>query len=214
MIAGFDILWYAKIVNIAALRNENPKVTSFMRFREKQWKAEGAKKRKISHVWVNYSQISKHLITAVILAEDGNFYRHDGFDVDAINHALEVNVKRGKTLFGGSTITQQLAKNLYLTPSKTYVRKINEAILTYRIEKTLTKKRIIELYLNCVEWGDGVFGIEAASRKYFRKPASDLTKLEAARLAVILPNPIVFDPVNPTVYIRKKAERIVRELGR
>ena len=154
------------------------------------------------------SRISPYLIKAVIIAEDDKFWKHEGFDFEAIQKAVEKDLKARKFKAGGSTISQQLAKNLYLTPSKNPLRKIKEAILTWRIERTLSKKRIIELYLNVVEWGEGIFGVEAASRYYYGKSAATLGPEEAARLAAVLPNPRKFNPRGNSRYVAKRAELI------
>ena len=166
----------------------NPSSTSFMRLRldELQEKRPDAELR---HQWVPYEKISIHLKRAVITAEDDTFTEHDGFDWVGIQRALEKNQRRGRAVAGGSTISQQLAKNLFLTPSKSYLRKGQEAAITVMIEAVWSKRRILEVYLNVVEWGEGVFGCEAAAKRYFRIPASRLGPNEAARLAVMLPNP-------------------------
>jgi monofunctional biosynthetic peptidoglycan transglycosylase len=139
--------------------------------------------------WVPYERISVHLKRAVIAAEDDGFIDHEGFDWDSIQKAMEKNRKRGRSVVGGSTISQQLAKNLFLSPSRSYVRKGQEAIITFMMEAVMDKRRILEIYLNVVEWGDGVFGAEAAAQHYYRIPAAKLGPDQAARLAVMLPNP-------------------------
>ena len=172
-----------------------------MEYREKEWQREG-KKYRIQQKWVPLSRISPYLIKAVLIAEDDKFWRHEGFDYDAIQKAIEKDIKEKKFKLGGSTISQQLAKNLYLSPEKNPIRKLREAIITWRMEKALTKKRILELYLNIAEWGDaGIFGIEAASKHYYGKPASALGPEEAARLASILPNPRKFNPLSSGRYV-------------
>ncbi|MGO9139358.1 MAG: monofunctional biosynthetic peptidoglycan transglycosylase [Syntrophales bacterium] len=193
--------------DVAKLRKVSPKKTAFMEYREKEWQNQG-KKKKIIQQWVPLSQVPPYAIKAVIIAEDDKFWSHEGFDYEAMQKAIEKDIKKRKFALGGSTISQQLAKNLYLTPSKNPVRKIKEAILTWRLERNLSKKRIIELYLNCVEWGDGVFGIEAAARHYFSKDVSELTAQEAARLAAVLPNPIRFNPTGTSRYVENRADRI------
>ena len=137
----------------------------------------------------------------MLIAEDDKFYQHEGFDFEAIQKAMEKDLKEGKFKVGGSTISQQLAKNLYLTPSKNPVRKLKEAILTWRLERALPKKRIMELYLNVVEWGEGIFGIEAAARNYYGKPASALGPEESARLAAVLPNPRKYNPLSQSKFV-------------
>lgn len=192
---------------VQKLKKENPKMTSFMEYRLREARKEG-KSLTIRNQWVPLKKISPYLVKAVIIAEDDKFWSHEGFDFEAIQKALEKDLKTGKFKAGGSTISQQLAKNLYLTPTKNLVRKMKEAILTWRIERALSKKRIIELYLNVVEWGDGVFGAEAAARHYFGKPASALGPEEAARLAVVLPNPRKWNPARPTSYVFKRSRVI------
>lgn len=196
------------VPNVSQLKKGSPGKTSFMEVREREWKAEG-KKIRIKQVWVPLSRISPYLIKAVIIAEDDKFWKHEGFDYEAIQKAAEKDIKAGKFKAGGSTISQQLAKNLYLTPSKNPFRKIKEAILTWRIERTLTKKRIIELYLNLVEWGEGIFGIEAAARHYYGKSAEALSPEEAACLAVVLPNPRKLNPLGNSRYVSRRAGMIL-----
>lgn len=139
--------------------------------------------------WVPYEKISIHLKRAVIAAEDDKFIDHEGFDWEGIQKAIEKNQKKGRMVAGGSTISQQLAKNLFLSPSRSYLRKAEEAIITVMIEALWDKRRILEVYLNVVEWGNGIFGCEAAAQRYYRLPAAQLGPAQAARLAVMLPNP-------------------------
>ncbi len=193
--------------NIAKLKKENPEKTSFMKYREKEWRQQG-KKIRIKQTWRPISGISPYLIKAVLISEDDKFYQHEGFDFEAIQKAVEKDIKQKKFKFGGSTISQQLAKNLYLSPSKNPSRKLLEAFLTWRIEKTLSKKRILELYLNVAEWGEGIFGIEAASLHYYGKPASALNSEEAARLASVLPNPRRYNPAGTSAYVEKRSRLI------
>lgn len=179
-----------------------------MEYREKEWQREG-KNYRIQQKWVPLSRISPYLIKAVLIAEDDKFWRHEGFDYEAIQKAIEKDIKAKKFKLGGSTISQQLAKNLYLSPEKNPIRKIREAIITWRMEKALSKKRILELYLNVVEWGDaGIFGIEAASRHYYGIPAAALGPEEAARLASVLPNPRKFNPGGNSGYVVHRANLI------
>ena len=139
--------------------------------------------------WVPYEKISIHLKRAVVAAEDDTFVDHEGFDWEGIQKAIEKNQKKGRMVAGGSTISQQLAKNLFLSPSRSYLRKAEEAIITVMIEALWDKRRILEVYLNVVEWGNGIFGCEAAAQRYYRIPAAQLAPAQAARLAVMLPNP-------------------------
>jgi monofunctional biosynthetic peptidoglycan transglycosylase len=178
-----------------------------MEYREKEWASKG-KKRTIQQRWAPLSQISPYVVKAVIIAEDDKFWSHEGFDFNAMKKALEKDIKKKKFHSGGSTISQQLAKNLYLSPSKNPIRKIKEAILTWRIERALSKKRIIELYLNVAEWGEGVFGIEMAARHHYGKSAAALTAAEAAKLASVLPNPRRYDPTGSGRYVASRSDRI------
>lgn len=143
----------------------------------------------LSYRWIPYSQMSGHIKRAVVAAEDDGFVEHDGFDWEAMQKALEKNQRHGRTVAGGSTITQQLAKNLFLSPEKSYPRKVQEALIALYLEALLPKRRILEIYLNVVEWGDGLFGVSAAAQRYFGVSAAALTPAQAARLAVMLPNP-------------------------
>jgi monofunctional biosynthetic peptidoglycan transglycosylase len=199
---------YPFLFRVKSLESENPVQTALMIYRIHQWKSQG-KNIRISHTWVPLKRISPYLVKAVLISEDDKFFQHEGFDLEGIKLAIEKNIKKKKLKYGGSTISQQLAKNLFLGPRKSLVRKIHEAILTVRIEKTLSKRRILELYLNVAEWGPGIFGIEAASEYYFSKPAITLTPEEAALLAAVLPNPQKYSPVNPSRYISQRAEKIL-----
>ncbi|HET6490241.1 MAG TPA: monofunctional biosynthetic peptidoglycan transglycosylase [Syntrophales bacterium] len=192
--------------DVAGLKKKNPGKTAFMSHREFEWEFKGLKNKKIYQVWVPLSQISPYMVKAVLIAEDDKFYSHEGFDFEAMQKAIEKDIKLGKFKYGGSTISQQLAKNLFLSPSKNPLRKAKEVILTWRIENNLSKRRILEIYLNVAEWGDGIFGIEAASRHYYGKSAAELTPMEAARLAVVLPNPLKLNPAGTSKYVEKRAE--------
>lgn len=200
-------LYYLMVPDVGRLKKENPSKTSLMEYREAEWAAKG-KKRRVFHIWVPYSKISPYAVKAILIAEDDKFWRHEGFDFDAMQKAVEKDLKAGKFKAGGSTISQQLAKNLYLTPKKSIFRKLEEALITWKLERALSKKRILELYLNVVEWGDGVFGIEAASRHHFGKSASELTPMEAARLATVLPNPRRLDASGDQRYVNSRANII------
>ena len=167
VIVGF-IGFYLVYPDVTILKKVNPKKTSFMEYRENQWRSKG-KKLSIQKKWVSLPNISPYLVKAIIIAEDDKFWSHRGFDMDAIQKALEKNIEKGKFKFGGSTISQQLVKNLYLTPTKNPVRKLKEAIITWRLEQAISKRRILELYLNVVEWGNGIFGAEMASQTIFRE---------------------------------------------
>jgi monofunctional biosynthetic peptidoglycan transglycosylase len=204
---ALNIAIYLVWPDVSRLQKERSGKTSFMAYRERQWKREGAKK-KINQQWVSLNRISPYAVKAVIIAEDDKFWAHEGFDFEAIQKAVEKDLKKKQFKTGGSTISQQLAKNLYLTPSKNPIRKIKEAVLTWRLERNLSKRRIIELYLNAAEWGDGIFGIEAASLHYFGKSAADLTAREASRLAVVLPSPLRYHPGAGGSYTENRAETV------
>lgn len=204
------VAWNMIFPGLSKYRTQNPGVTSFMKYRLAEWAAQG-KKRGLTQRWVPLSRVSPNLINAVIIAEDDKFWTHKGFDWQAIKEAYERNKKLKELRFGGSTITQQLAKNLFLSPSRSLFRKAREAILTWRLERTLTKKRILELYLNVVEWGDGIFGAESAAAFYFQAHASDLSPGEAARLASILPMPRRFNPsiIRASAYLDERSQEIL-----
>lgn len=162
----------------------------------------------LHYQWVDYNRISNHLKRAVVAAEDARFIDHEGFDWEGIQKAYEKNVKKGKIVAGGSTISQQLAKNLFLSTKRTPWRKAEEAVITLMLEKMLTKRRILEIYLNVIEWGDGVFGAEAASRHYYKVSASRLSRYQAARLAAMIPNPRFYDRHKSTRYLNRRTATI------
>jgi monofunctional biosynthetic peptidoglycan transglycosylase len=157
---------------------------------------------KLQFEWVDYAKISPHLKRAVIAAEDGKFLEHHGFDWDGMEKAMKKNQRRGKRAAGGSTISQQLAKNLFLSPSKSYIRKAQEAVITLMIEICWDKRRILEVYLNVVEWGDGTFGAQAAAKRHYQVTAANLAAHQAARMVVMLPNPRKFERNLPNYAIR------------
>ncbi len=207
LVASLGVAYGALMPDLYRLKEKNPSQTAFMEYREKQWREKG-RRVQVHRVWVPLSRISPYLVKAVLIAEDDKFWSHEGFDYQGIKQAVEKDLQSGRLKFGGSTISQQLAKNLYLSPAKSFWRKIREALITWRMEQVLSKKRILELYLNVVEWGEGIFGAEAASRHYFEKPASELSPREAARLAVVLPSPRKLDPAGDQRYVESRAEVI------
>lgn len=162
----------------------------------------------IKHKWVDYSKISNHLKRAVIASEDAKFKNHEGFDWEGIEKAYEKNLKKGKIVGGGSTISQQLAKNLFLSASRTPWRKAEEAVITLMLEKMLSKRRILEIYLNIIEWGNGIFGAEAAARHYFKTSAGGLGKTQSAKLAAMIPNPRFYDKHRSTRYLNRRTATI------
>lgn len=207
LVAFLLLSYFLFMPDISRIKKDNPTKTSFMEYREREWNEKG-KKLRINQQWVPLSRISSYLIKAVLIAEDDKFWRHEGFDYKAMQKAIEKDVKAKKFKLGGSTISQQLAKNLYLSPSKNPLRKLAEALITWKMERTISKKRILEIYLNVVEWGEGIFGIETASRHYFGKAASDLTPEEASRLAAVLPNPRKYNPAGDQKYVVNRSSLI------
>src|SRR6478672_853169 len=227
VLVGAIVVWlgfeYFTFPNISKLRTENPQTTSMIEYRISEAKANNQEPRKYQ-IWVPIEQISPNLQRAVLAGEDTHFFEHHGFDWGAIQKAWDEAQKEAEKEAkeegdndqndwipslpsfkrGASTITQQLAKNLYLSEERSFLRKGREAVYTYFLERELSKKRILEIYLNVIEWGDGVYGAEAASRTYFKKSASDLTPQEAAYLSAMIPSPLnVFNP-------KKNPKRVVR----
>jgi monofunctional biosynthetic peptidoglycan transglycosylase len=183
-----------------------------MELRGREARARGAEPRR-NQRWVSYRRISPQLVRAVLVTEDSAFWKHDGLDYQQIKESLEVNLERGEFARGASTITQQLAKNLYLSPSKNPLRKLRELIIARRLEAELPKQRILELYLNVIEWGNEVYGAEAAARTYFGKPAGQLTASESALLAAAIVNPRVMNPGSPTPRLRRRQQMVMRRMG-
>lgn len=212
-IAAITFLQYLLLPknSLQSLRKTNPERTALMRQRMDEASSAG-KKYSIQQRWVPLSKISPHLIHAVIVSEDGTFYSHEGVDWFEVEESIVKNIKKGKTARGASTISQQLAKNLYLSTSKDYLRKLKELIITLRMERILSKRRILEIYLNVIEWGDGIYGAEAASKKYFGKPALELTRNEAALMAAVIPNPRRYKPNSGSSYITQKASLILNRM--
>jgi monofunctional biosynthetic peptidoglycan transglycosylase len=203
---------YLTLPDVRALEKTNPKTTAFMELRKDEAREDG-RKFAIRQQWVPYSRISPMLKRAVIVTEDAAFFDHDGIDLDEIKASMEKNWEEGQFLRGGSTITQQLAKNLYLSPSRNPIRKVKELFIARRLEAALTKQRIFEIYLNMIEWGDGIFGCEAAARAYFGKPCANLGMDEAALMAGAIINPREHSPAKPTRRLLRRQQIIVRRMG-
>ena len=203
---------YLTLPDVRALAASNPTTTAFIELRKREAEAAG-RRLIIRQRWVPYTQISNNLRRAVVVTEDSAFFDHEGIDVKELRASLEANWEEGRFTRGGSTITQQLAKNLYLSPSRNPIRKLKELLITRRLEAALSKRRILEIYLNVIEWGDGIFGAEAASRAYFGKPASTLAPDEAALLAGAIINPREHSPARPTRRLLRRQEIIVRRMG-
>jgi len=209
---GFLAYVYLTLPDVAQLSAVNPPTTAFIELRADEALAREAEPRRVQH-WVQYNRISGSLKRAVLVAEDDAFWQHDGIDIKQIKESLERDLQKGTLSRGGSTITQQLAKNLYLSPSKNPVRKLRELLIARRLEASLTKTRIFEIYLNVIEWGDGIYGAEAAARTYFRKPASALSADEAAMLAACIINPRIMNPAHETPGLLKRQKLILGRMG-
>jgi monofunctional glycosyltransferase len=211
---GFAYIGYVYLTlpDVRALAQTNPPTTAFIELRRREAMEEG-RTFAVRQRWVPYNQISNNLRRAVLVAEDAAFFDHDGIDLKELRASLEHNWEEGRFERGASTITQQLAKNLYLSPSRNPIRKLKELLITRRLEAALPKRRILEIYLNVIEWGDGIFGAEAASRAYFGKSASALTPDEAALLAGAIINPREHNPAKPTRRLLRRQQIIARRMG-
>jgi monofunctional biosynthetic peptidoglycan transglycosylase len=203
---------YLSLPDVRPLRTTNPSTTAFIELRAREARAKGQPVRRTQR-WVGYRRISPELIRAVLVAEDAAFWAHEGVDLDELRESLEADWARGRFVRGGSTITQQLAKNLYLSPSKNPMRKLRELMIARRLEAELKKSRILELYLNEIEWGDGIYGVEAASRAYFHRSAAELGSSEAALLAAAIINPRLLNPARPTSRLIRRQQLILRRMG-
>ena len=214
--AVFAFAWIATqffyLAQIAVWNFVDPRSTAFMRSDASQLAREHPDLT-VRRTWVPYDQISRNLKRAIIASEDANFVNNPGYETDAILQAWEHNRTRGHIVRGGSTISQQLARNLFLSPQRSYIRKGQELIITWMLETLLDKERIFEIYLNSVEWGNGVYGAEAAARYYFRTSAAKLTAWQAARLAVMLPRPRYFDEHRDSAWLAQRAAVIARRMG-
>jgi monofunctional biosynthetic peptidoglycan transglycosylase len=197
------VLWWA---------DHNPASTAFMeaglaRQQEKNPDAE------LRHKWVPYDRISIHLKRAIVAAEDAKFLEHEGFDVEGIQAAVEKNLKKGRLVAGGSTISQQLAKNLFLSGERSFIRKGQEAVITLMIESTWSKRRILEVYLNVIEWGNGIYGAEAAARRYYKTSAANLNSDQAARMAAMVPNPRWYENHRSSRAYQRRVATIKRNMN-
>ena len=214
VILAILFLQYLALPNnsLQSLRRQNPRKTAMMEQREDEASSSG-KKISIQQSWVPLSRISKHLVNAVIVSEDGMFFEHEGVDWYEVGESIGKNFEKGKAARGGSTISQQLSKNLYLSTSKDPVRKLKELVITLRMERTLSKRRILEIYLNVIEWGVGVFGAEAAAKKYFGKSASQLSREEAAQMAAVIPSPRKHQPDVMSNYVSRRSSIILSRMA-
>ena len=211
---GFAFLGYTYLTlpDVRPLKTSNPSTTAFMELRDEEARANGQTPRRLQQ-WAGYNRISPDLKRAVLVAEDSAFWRHEGVDFEQLQESIEIDWARGRFARGASTITQQLAKNLYLSPSKNPLRKLRELIIARRLEVELKKARILELYLNLIEWGNGIYGAEAAARAYFHTTAARLGPAESALLAAAIVNPRTLDPGRPTARLIRRQQLILRRIG-
>lgn len=205
---------YLTLPDVTTLKNRNPPTTAFMALRDREYREARGKVPRRRQAWVPLRRISPHLVNAVLLAEDAAFYQHDGVDYHELWESMKIDWREKRLSRGASTITQQLAKNLYLSPSRSPVRKFRELLITRRLEAALDKPRILELYLNVVEWGRNLYGVEAAARAYFDVPARDLTPAQSALLAGMLINPIRYSPLTPSRRLTHRQRLILQRMAR
>ena len=198
--------------DVRSLARTNPTRTAFMEIRQAEARAAGTTPH-VNQRWVTYNRIASTLKRAVLVAEDAAFWQHDGVDYDELQRSIQLDWARGQLVRGASTITQQLAKNLYLSPSKNPHRKLRELVIARRLEVELTKTRILEIYLNVIEWGDGIYGVEAASQTYFKTASANLDASTAALLAGAIINPRVLNPARPTARLLRRQQLILRRMG-
>jgi monofunctional biosynthetic peptidoglycan transglycosylase len=189
LVVGFVVYEYLSLPDVAPLKTKNPLATALMELREEEYRKRGVRPER-RQVWVSYDGISEHLKKAIILSEDAAFFSHNGVDFYEIKEAFWKDWETGQLKRGGSTITMQLARNLYLNPSKNPLRKLREVVIAFQLERALSKRRIFEIYLNVVEWGRGIYGAETASHHYLGKSVSALDPADAATLAALLPSPL------------------------
>src|SRR5687768_7239650 len=211
---GFAVLGYVYLTlpDVRVLAKTNPESTAWMDMRAAEAARDGKSTRRVQR-WVPYSRISQNLKRAVLVAEDAAFWDHEGIDLEELRKSIEINWEQGRAVRGASTITQQLAKNLYLSPSRNPMRKLRELIIARRMEASLPKARIFEIYLNSIEWGDGIWGAEAAARTYFGIPASAINAQQAALLAGAIINPRVHNPARPTARLLNRQRIILGRMG-
>ena len=202
--------WF--LVHVWYWAGNNPESTAFMRARLEILQQDNPKAR-LRQQWVPYQRISGHLKRAIVAAEDAKFVNHNGFDWDGIQKAYEKNLREGEIVAGGSTITQQLAKNLFFSGERAWWRKAQEAVVAVMIETVMSKRRILEIYLNVIEWGEGVFGAEAAARHHYGTTAAGLSPEQAARLASIVPSPRRYGPASDTAYLQRRTQTLLARMN-
>jgi monofunctional glycosyltransferase len=210
---AFSVLSYVYLTlpDVRPLARANPTATAFMELREREAAAAGKPVKRVQR-WVPYTRISLNLRKAVLAAEDSAFFDHEGIDIAEIKKSIQTSIEKGESLRGASTITQQLAKNLYLSPSRDPLRKVKELIITWRLETALSKARIFEIYLNVIEWGDLVWGAEAAARTYFGVPSSALSREQSALLAGAIINPRLYSPAHPRGRLLRRQQIILARM--
>jgi monofunctional biosynthetic peptidoglycan transglycosylase len=211
---GFGLLCYLYLTlpDVRPLARTNPTTTAFMEMRARESRVARKPIRRAQR-WVPYARISPHLKRAVLVAEDDAFFEHDGIDITQIRKSVEADLTRGRAVRGASTITQQLAKNLYLSPSRNPLRKLTELFIARRLEAELSKARIFEIYLNVIEWGDGIWGADAAARAYFGVSATNLTREQAGLLAASIINPRLLNPARPSSRLNRRQQMILTRMG-
>ncbi len=212
--AGYGAYVYFTLPDVAPLKTKNPTTTAFMALREREYKERDGRAPRKHQQWVPFSRVSQHLVDAVLLAEDAGFYSHNGVDYHELWESMKINWRTKKIRRGASTITQQLAKNLYLSSERTLTRKFRELLITRRLEQDLSKRRILELYLNVVEWGPHLYGVEQAARTYFGVSARNLTPAQSATLAGMLINPIRHTPLAPSSRLARRKRIILDRMVR
>lgn len=206
-----SVYFYSSLPDVSYLKNENPKLTALMQERLDQAKSEN-KKLRIRQKWIRYQAIPDLLKKTIRITEDASFYKHEGVDFDELKESIKKNFEKGKLARGGSTITQQLAKNLYLSTEKSFFRKFREYFIARRLENHLSKNRIFHLYLNVIEFGPGIFGVEAASTYYFKKSVNNLSLEEIVRLTAVIPRPLKTNPQKNSRWLKWKCKWILRKL--
>lgn len=211
ILGGFFGYAISSMPDVRSLARQNPETTAFIEYRKKEAQREGIHLQ-ISQQWISLNDIPQLLRRTIIVSEDASFWVHNGFDWFEVKEAWDRNLEEGRIVRGASTISQQTAKNLYLTPSRSVYRKFREFLITRELENHLTKSRILEIYLNCIEFGNGIFGINSASYRYFGRHPRELTIFQMVRLAAIIPNPLKLNPTVPSRELRWRSKVILNRL--
>ena len=211
LLISFSLFIYLSLPDVTHLKDNNPEITELMQLRKEQAEAQG-KKYFIKQNWVGFQTIPDLFKKAVRISEDASFYEHKGIDYEELRESIKKNLDKGTLVRGGSTITQQLAKNLFLSPEKSFLRKIREYFIAQRLENELSKDRIFNLYLNLIELGQGIFGVEAASQHYFNKSVQNLNIEEIVRMTAIIPRPLKENPTKDSEWLKWKVEWIYHKM--